>query len=121
MPVSADFNQVSNLRNNLSWNFVGQVIAKTSLLLFHIIFANHVGAGSYGVFSFVFVGGLILLQPALDLGLNQLITKWVSRGNTEVISHSFRIKGFTALGLIPLVFLIGWWMEINLLLLVTVL
>lgn len=121
MPVSADFNQVSNLRNNLSWNFVGQVVAKTSLLLFHIIFANHVGAGSYGEFSFVFVGGLILLQPALDLGLNQLITKWVSRGNTEVISHSFRIKGFTALGLIPLVFLIGWWMEISLLLLVTVL
>ena len=121
MPVSADFNQVSNLRNNLSWNFVGQVVAKTSLLLFHIIFANHVGAGSYGEFSFVFVGGLILLQPALDLGLNQLITKWVSRGNTEVISHSFRIKVFTALGLIPLVFLIGWWMEINFLLLLTVL
>ena len=121
MPVSADFNQVSNLRNNLTWNFVGQVVAKTSLLLFHIIFANHVGAGSYGEFFFVFVGGLILLQPALDLGLNQLITKWVSRGNTEVILHSFRIKGFTALGLIPLVFLIGWWMEISLLLLVTVL
>ena len=121
MPVAADFNQVSNLRNNLSWNFVGQVVAKTSLLLFHIIFANHVGAGSYGEFSFVFVGGLILLQPALDLGLNQLITKWVSRGNTEVISHSFHIKVFTALGLIPLVFLVGWWMEINLLLLVTVL
>ena len=68
MPVSADFNQVSNLRNNLSWNFVGQVVAKTSLLLFHIIFANHVGAGSYGEFSFIFVGGLILLPAGFGFG-----------------------------------------------------
>ena len=121
MPSLADSRQLSIFRRNLSWNFVGQVVAKASLLLFHIIFAHLVGTAGYGEFSFVFVGGLILLQPVLDLGLYQLITKWVSRGNTEVISYSFRIKGLTALGSIPMVFLIGWWMEISLLLLVTVL
>ena len=121
MPSLADSRQISIFRRNLSWNFVGQVVAKASLLLFHIIFAHLVGTAGYGEFSFVFVGGLILLQPVLDLGLYQLITKWVSRGNTEVISYSFRIKGLTALGSIPMVFLIGWWMEISLLLLVTVL
>ena len=121
MPSLADSRQIMSLRANLSWNFLGQVIAKVSLLIFHIVFANLVGIEGYGAFSFVFVGGLILLQPALDLGLNQLITKWVSRGNTEVVRLSFRIKGLTALGLIPLVFVIGWWTEISFLLLLTVL
>jgi len=121
MPALADSRQIMSLRANLSWNFLGQVIAKVSLLIFHIVFANLVGIEGYGAFSFVFVGGLILLQPALDLGLNQLITKWVSRGNTEVVGLSFRIKGWTALGLIPLVLVLGWWMEISFLLLLTVL
>ena len=121
MPVQADFGQISSLRSNLSWNFAGQVVAKSSLLLFHIFFANLVGTKGYGEFFFVFVGGLIFLQPALDLGLNQLITKWVSRGNTEVIPLSFRIKSLTALGLVPLGLVIGWWMEVSLLLLMTVL
>ena len=121
MPALADPNPILSLRANLSWNFVGQLIAKASLLLFHIVFANLVGIEGYGAFSFVFVGGLILLQPALDLGFNQLITKWVSRGNTEVVRLSLRIKGLTSLGLIPLVLAIGWWMEISLMLLLTVL
>ena len=121
MPALTDSDQFSHLRLNLSWIFVGQAVAKTSLLFFHIIFANLVGTSGYGEFSFVFVGGLILLQPILDLGFNQLITKWISRGNTEVIRLSFRIKGFTSIVLIPLVLVIGWWMEISLLLLVTVL
>ena len=117
----AESHQNRSLRSNLSWNFAGQVVAKISLLIFHIVFANLVGTAGYGAFSFVFVGGLILLQPALDLGLNQLITKCVSRGNTEVVRLSFRIKGLTALGLIPLVLIIGWWLEVSLILLVTVL
>ena len=117
----AESHQNRSLRSNLSWNFAGQVVAKISLLIFHIVCANLVGTAGYGAFSFVFVGGLILLQPALDLGLNQLITKWVSRGNTEVVRLSFRIKGLTALGLIPLVLIIGWWLEVSLILLVTVL
>ena len=121
MSALTDSRQIRSLRTNLSWNFAGQVVAKISLLIFHIVFANLVGTAGYGAFSFVFVGGLILLQPALDLGFNQLITKWVSRGNTEVVRISFHIKGLTALGLIPLVLAIGWWMEISLLLLVTVL
>jgi O-antigen/teichoic acid export membrane protein len=121
MPALADSSQIMSLRANLSWNFLGQLIAKVSLLFFHIVFANFVGTSGYGAFSFVFVGGLILLQPALDLGLNQLITKWVSRGNTEVVRLSFRIKGLTSLGLVPLLLAIGWWMEISFLLLVTVL
>ena len=121
MLALADSRKIMSLRANLSWNFLGQVIAKVSLLVFHIVFANLVGIEGYGAFSFVFVGGLILLQPALDLGLNQLITKWISRGNTEVVRLSFRIKGLTSLGLIPLVLVIGSWMEIHFLLLLTVL
>ena len=121
MPVQADFSQISILRSNLSWNFAGQVVAKVSLLFFHIYFANLVGTKGYGEFSLVYVGGLILVQPVLDLGLNQLITKWVSRGNTEVIPLSFRIKSLIALGLVPIGLVIGWWIEVSLLLLVTVL
>ena len=116
-----DSYQFSNLFRNLSWNFLGQLISKISLLIFHIIFANLVGAASYGEFSFVFIGGMILIQPTLDLGLNQLITKWVSRGNLEVIPLSFSIKGATSIALIPLAFLIGWWMEIDFFLQLTIL
>ncbi len=54
MPALVDPNPILSLRANLSWNFVGQLIAKASLLLFHIVFANLVGIEGYGAFSFVF-------------------------------------------------------------------
>ena len=113
MHVLPDSPKFMSLRANLGWNFFGQLIAKGSLLLFHIVFANLIGTSNYGAFSFIFVGGLILLQPFLDLGLNQLITKWVSRGNVEVIPLSFRIKGLITLLLIPLVCVISFWMGSN--------
>tara|TARA_A100001015_G_scaffold311831_1_gene415841 strand:+ start:5044 stop:6282 length:1239 start_codon:yes stop_codon:yes gene_type:complete len=113
MHVLPDSPKFMSLRANLGWNFFGQLIAKGSLLLFHIVFANLIGTSNYGAFSFIFVGGLILLQPFLDLGLNQLITKWVSRGNVEVIPLSFRIKGLITLLLIPLVCIISFWMGSN--------
>ena len=113
MPASSETRIKYSLRRNLSWNFAGQILAKFSLLLFHILFANLVGTKEYGEFSFVFVAGIIILQPSLDMGLNQLITKWVSRGNTAVIRNSFQIKSRVSVVLLPLVILLGWWHEIN--------
>ena len=121
MPASSESRIIYPLSRNLSWNFAGQILAKFSLLLFHILFANLVGAKGYGEFSFVFVAGVIILQPSLDMGLNQLITKWVSRGNTEVIRNSFQIKSRVSVVLLPLVILLGWWHEIHPILLVTIL
>ena len=121
MPASSESRIIYPLSRNLSWNFAGQILAKFSLLLFHILFANLVGAKGYGEFSFVFVAGVIILQPSLDMGLNQLITKWVSRGNTEVIRNSFQIKCSVSVVLLPLVILLGWWHEIHPILLGTIL
>ena len=121
MPASLESRIIYSLSRNLSWNFAGQILAKFSLLLFHILFANLVGAKGYGEFSFVFVAGVIILQPSLDMGLNQLITKWVSRGNTEVIRNSFQIKSRVSVVLLPLVILLGWWHEIHPILLGTIL
>ena len=121
MPASSESRIIYPLSRNLSWNFAGQILAKFSLLLFHILFANLVGAMGYGEFSFVFVAGVIILQPSLDMGLNQLITKWVSRGNTEVIRNSFQIKSRVSVVLLPLVILLGWWYEIHPILLGTIL
>ena len=121
MPASSESRIIYPLSRNLSWNFAGQILAKFSLLLFHILFANLVGAKGYGEFSFVFVAGVIILQPSLDMGLNQLITKWVSRGNTEVIRNSFQIKSRVSVVLLPLVILLGWWHEIHPILLGTIL
>ena len=101
MPASSESRIIYPLRKNLSWNFAGQILAKLSLLFFHILFANSVGIKAYGEFSFVFVAGVIILQPSLDLGFNQLITKWVSRGNIEVISNSFKIKCNVSAVLLP--------------------
>jgi Polysaccharide biosynthesis protein. len=111
----------NNLSKNLSWNLAGQILAKISLLLFHIYFANLVGTNGYGVFSFVFVAGIIILQPILDMGLNQLITKWVSRGNKEVIRNSFQIKFYVSVFLLPIAIFLGWWNEIHPILLGTIL
>ena len=121
MPASSESRIVYPLSRNLSWNFAGQILAKFSLLFFHILFANLVGAKGYGEFSFVFVAGVIILQPSLDMGLNQLITKWVSRGNTEVIRNSFQIKSRVSVVLLPLVILLGWWYGIHPILLGTIL
>ena len=121
MPASSESRIIYPLSRNLSWNFAGQILAKFSLLLFHILFANLVGPKGYGEFSFVFVAGVIILQPSLDMGLNQLITKWVSRGNTEVIRDSFQIKCSVSVFLLPLVILLGWWHEIHPILLGTIL
>ena len=121
MPASSESRIIYPLSRNLSWNFAGQILAKFSLLLFHILFANLVGAKGYGEFSFVFVAGIIILQPSLDMGLNQLITKWVSRGNTEVIRNSFQIKSRVSVVLLPLVILLGWWYGIHPILLGTIL
>jgi len=121
MPASSESRIIYPLSRNLSWNFAGQILAKFSLLLFHILFANLVGAKGYGEFSFVFVAGVIILQPSLDMGLNQLITKWVSRGNTEVIRNSFQIKSRVSVVLLPLVILLGWWYGIHPILLGTIL
>ena len=121
MPASSESRIIYPLSRNLSWNFAGQILAKFSLLLFHILFANFVGAKGYGEFSFVFVAGVIILQPSMDMGLNQLITKWVSRGNTEVIRNSFQIKSRVSVVLLPLVILLGWWYGIHPILLGTIL
>ncbi len=121
MPASSESRIIYPLSRNLSWNFAGQILAKFSLLLFHILFANLVGAKGYGEFSFVFVAGIIILQPSLDMGLNQLITKWISRGNTEVIRNSFQIKSRVSVVLLPLVILLGWWYGIHPILLGTIL
>ena len=121
MPASSESSIINPLNRNLSWNFAGQILAKFCLLLFHILFANLVGAKGYGEFSFVFVAGVIILQPSLDMGLNQLITKWVSRGNTSVIRNSFQIKCSVSAFLLPLFILLGWWYEIHSILLGTIL
>ena len=121
MPASSESRIIYPLSRNLSWNFAGQILAKFSLLLFHILFANLVGAKEYGEFSFVFVAGVIILQPSLDMGLNQLITKWVSRGNTDVIRNSFQIKCSVSTVLLPVVILLGWWNGIHPILLGTIL
>ena len=121
MPASSESRIIYPLSRNLSWNFAGQILAKFSLLLFHILFANLVGAKGYGEFSFVFVAGVIILQPSLDMRLNQLITKWISRGNTEVIRNSFQIKSRVSIVLLPLVILLGWWYGIHPILLGTIL
>jgi len=113
MPASSESRIIYPLSRNLSWNFAGQILAKFSLLFFHILFASLVGVKGYGEFSFVFVAGAIILQPSLDMGLNQLITKWVSRGKTEVIRNSFKIKCSVSAFLLPLVILLGWWHQIH--------
>lgn len=81
----------------------GQVIAKLAMFSFYILLPRFIGLEEYGRFTytlaFCFMGAL----PIVELGLDMIVTKWVSRGAEDVIKKAFFIRFFSSITAIVLI------------------
>ncbi|MGB0561637.1 MAG: oligosaccharide flippase family protein [Spirulinaceae cyanobacterium] len=102
------------LGRNFLWQFLGQGVAKGLGLLFYLLLPRLTGLEIYGQFTFALSLSLMILQPLLELGLDLVITKGVSRDRSQqhpvVIQDALLIRGGMAvlcLALLPLLARLG--------------
>jgi len=99
-----------SLRRNFWWQGLGQLGSRSLGLVFYLLLPRLVTLEVYGQFSFALSLALMVLQPTLELGLDWVITKWVSRGDPAVVQQAVIIRGGIAilcLLLLPLLTLFG--------------
>jgi O-antigen/teichoic acid export membrane protein len=82
---------------NFLWQLLGQGGAKGFGLLFYLLLPRLLGLELYGQFSFALSLALMVWQPLLELGLDLVITKWVSRERPQVIQQALILRGSMAL------------------------
>ena len=99
---------MQTLKNNLKWGIIGQTIAKGEIFLYHLSLPLILGQYGYGVFALHWSIGLMLVQPVLELGLSQLVAKWISRGQLSVKILALRYQRIAGSVLLPVVFIIGY-------------
>lgn len=95
---------------NLLWQLLGQGGAKGFGLLFYLLLPRFLGLELYGQFSLALSLALMVWQPLLELGLDLVITKWVSRECPQVIQQAVILRGSMALLgllLLPVLMLAG--------------
>lgn len=105
-----------SFRQNLTLGFFGHVFAKSSIFLYHFSLPHLLGREGYGLFAYLFALGAMLLQPLLELGLAQLVPKWIGRNHPEVISQAFRYQSTATLIWVPVFVAVSvfigkdWWL-----------
>src|SRR4030043_661398 len=82
---------------NLRWQFFGQGIGKVSIFLFYLLLPLSIGLKEYGKVSFALALSFIIVQPLVEMGLDIIIAKWVSRGKVDVVKKAFIIRLIAAL------------------------
>jgi len=98
------------LLKNFWWQGLGQLGSRALGLLFYLLLPRLVSLEVYGQFSFALSLALMVLQPTLELGLDWVITKWVSRGDGSVVQQAVIIRvaiAILCLLLLPLLTLFG--------------
>jgi O-antigen/teichoic acid export membrane protein len=98
---------------NFFWQFFGQGIGKASIFLFYILLPIFIGVEEYGKFSFALTLSLIIVQPTVDMGLDMVIAKWVSRGWLDVVKKAFIIRLTTALIALFLLFITSLFLKVE--------
>ena len=93
---------------------IGQFIAKLIMFSFYISLPKFIGLEEYGRFSYALAFCLICAQPIIDLGLDMIITKWVSRGAENIVRKAFVIRGYSSIVAIILVFILSPFFKIDL-------
>lgn len=78
--------------SNLVWQFLGHGVSKGFIFLFYILLPLSIGIEEYGQFSFALAISFIVIQPTLELGLDLVVAKWVSRGRSEVFKKAFLLR-----------------------------
>jgi len=98
---------------NLSWQFFGQGIGKISMFLFYLLLPLSIGLEEYGKFSFALALSFIFIQPLIDMGLDIIIAKWVSRGKLDVVKKAFIIRVITSLTALPLLIIVSMFLKVD--------
>jgi len=95
-----------NSRNNLLAQMLGHGIGKLAMFIFYITLPRLMGLQEYGRFAFAFAIASLILQPALEMGLDIVATKWVARGIDDVFRKVLLLRGIIACILfLPFLFL----------------
>jgi len=98
---------------NFIYQFFGQGIGKAAIFLFYILLPLLIGPEEYGKFSFALALSLIIVHPVVEMGLDMIITKWVSRGRFDVVKKAFTIRLTAALIVLPLFFMISLFFNVD--------
>ena len=98
---------------NLSWQFFGQGIGKVSIFLFYVLLPLSIGLEEYGKFSFALALSFIIVQPLVEMGLDIIIAKWVSRGTVDVVKKAFIIRVIAALTAVPLLCIASLFLKVD--------
>lgn len=98
---------------NLLWQFFGQGIGKASIFLFYLLLPLFIGLKEYGKFSFALALSFIIVQPLVEMGLDIIIAKWVSRGRVDVVRKAFIIRIIAALTALPLLFVVILFLKVD--------
>lgn len=79
-------------RSNLLWQFLGGGLSKAFIFLFYILLPLSIGVEEYGKLSFALATFFIVVQPILEMGLDMVIAKWVSRGRHGVLGQALVLR-----------------------------
>lgn len=93
-------------KQNLLWQGLGQGGGKLLTLGFYLYLPRLIGLTAYGQFSYGLALATILLQPLMEMGLDLVIIKQVSRGDASIIKAALLLRGamiLLALGCLPLI------------------
>jgi len=104
--------KLSTTHQNLIHQAIGQGLGKSITLLYTLLLPRFLGLNSYGKFSFFYSICIITIQPVIELGLDLILVKSVSRGNLKAVSDTLALKGISSLlcggviGVLTVIF--GW-------------
>lgn len=103
----------SPAKRNLLWQFSGQGLGKAALFLFYILLPKLIGLEQYGKFAFSMALCQIAVRPLVEMGLDMVVVKWVSRGMPAVARKAFFIRITAALIVLPVLFLMARFIHVE--------
>jgi PST family polysaccharide transporter len=109
------------IKSNLLWQFLGQGLGKGFTLLFYIVLPLSIGLEAYGEFSYAFSLGLIIFKLCVEMGLDFVITKWVSRGSFDILNKVLKIRIIMAALAVLIAFVVNLVAPLNLKLIILIL
>jgi O-antigen/teichoic acid export membrane protein len=59
------------------------------MFLFYILLPTFIGPLEYGKFAYAFAICAIIVQPVVEMGLDMVLVKWVSRGNVDEVKKFY--------------------------------
>lgn len=81
-----------NISKNLIWQFSGQGLGKVFMFFFYILLPVLIGPTEYGKFAYALATASMLVQPLVEMGLDMIVVKWVSRKDPAVVGKAFFIR-----------------------------